>query len=198
MRALRGGEAPGVANGQRHHRALRVDAGRGGQQRGVVDPHVCRAVHPTERVRTALGRGLRPSAPSSTGGRSSRWLCAAEKLDCIVARSLRLRTTGAPRNDGYTSSAPASSITSASRASPLPSRARSRAGQAVGHDRIAKPAHRSHLAAALAGDRRVVHADPSPVGDGVGERATTGRSAPARRDRAGSPSRRTTGRGRTP
>ena len=50
----------------------------------------------------------------------------AAKRSVRVARSARPRTTGAPRNEGYTSVAPASSIKSASRASPLRRSSRSR------------------------------------------------------------------------
>ena len=43
-----------------------------------------------------------------------------------------------------------------------------------------RPGQRAHRAAALAGDRRVVHGEPAPVVDRRAERAPSGRSAPGR------------------
>ena len=110
----------------RHHRALRVDAGRVGQQRGVVDVHVGRAVHAAEAVGGRPARRRRPSARSSTGAPSSR--SRGWRRRCPAARRGRAGRArrGAPRNEAYTSRAPASSSTSARRARPRPSRARSR------------------------------------------------------------------------
>ena len=63
----------------------------------------------------------------------------AENVARIVARSAARRTTGAPRYDGYTSVAPASSSSRASRASPWPSSVAIAAGQAVRDERVAQP-----------------------------------------------------------
>ena len=161
-------EPAGVADGDRHHRRLRVDAGGVREQRGVVDADVGGAPHQAEAVG---GRAERPrrTAPSSTGARSSRWPGTTLNVACIVARSAGRRTTGAPRYDGYTVVAPASSMSRASRARPRPSRARSRRVRRYVTTGSRRPGQRPDPAPALAGDRRVVHGERAPLLDGRAE-----------------------------
>ncbi len=110
-------EAAGIADRDGHDRGLRVHARCVGQQRRVVDVHVDRAVDPAEAVGGGDGSIVahRDGRAQVHGHHARR---VAVNLPVISARSARERTIGADANDGYTSRAPASSITSASRARP--------------------------------------------------------------------------------
>ena len=115
-------EPAGVAHGHGHHRALRVDAGRVGQQRGVVDPDV--VVPRTSPKLSAAERGPSPKGTVEhrctviTLARATREACA-----CIAARSARPRTTGRRGTRGTRRSP-------RPRASPVPAaRAPDRAGR---------------------------------------------------------------------
>ena len=161
-------EVAGVADGDRHHRRLRVDARCVGQQRGVVDADVARATHEPEAVAPASCRHV----PNGTV--EHRWtvITLARRVlnvACIVARSDGRRTTGAPRYEGYTSVAPASSMSSARRARPWPSTARSRRVSRYVTSGSRRPRDGAHRAPALARDRRVVDGEVAPVPHGRSE-----------------------------